>query len=318
MQLAIIEAAGGLANEARAPLAASGAADAGNFAARDLAVRMLAVEVEDGRAPFSRWARAVPAAPPLSFTVVVCTVDEEKLARAQAAVQASDPRPVQWIVVRDARSLAEAYNRSMDRATGEAVVFMHDDVEVLSPALFDALSRALAVSDVVGVAGTLALAGPTVGWAGQEFARGALAHGSSASGLYDYSVLNWTDGITTGMQALDGCFIAARTSIAREVRFDSETFDAFHFYDLDFAFRASRAGARVATSAEVLVAHASRGSVGGPWRAQAERFLAKFPELDGRPPRQNHFYAVRLAGAGRVRAMHAEMRGLATLLAPAP
>ncbi len=190
-------------------------------------------------------------------------------------------------------------------------------MEILSPRLFDGLARALAVADVAGVAGTRRLDGPTVGWAGQEHAAGALAHGPASGGHYDYSVLNWADGVVPGQQALDGCFLAARTQAARAVRFDAHTFDAFHFYDLDFCLRATRAGARVAVTADLLVAHASRGSLAGPWEAQAARFLAKFPELAGRPARQNHFYAVRFATADRVRAMHAEMRGLASLLAAA-
>lgn len=315
MQLAIIEATAGKAREARAQLVAAGAADIANFAARDLAVRMLAAEVEDGRAVFARWMQQPSAAPVLSFTVAVCSIDQAKLARAQAALRAVEPREAQWIVIRDARSLAEAYNRAIDRATGEAIVFMHDDVEVLSPGPFAALSRALAAAGVAGVAGTQRLAGPTVGWAGQEFARGALAHGSSAAGQFDYSVLNWTDGVTAGIGALDGCLIAARTSVARELRFDEETFDGFHFYDLDFALRAGRSGAGVAVTAEVLLAHASRGSTAGPWQAQAGRFLAKFPEIGTNAVRPNHFYATRFTRPERVRAMHAEMRGLASLLA---
>lgn len=311
---AIMESAAGRADAARAALRASGAADVANFAARDLAVKFIAAEVEDGRDIFARWARAPREAPALAFTVVVCTIDPAKLARAQAAVRASDAAEPQWIVMRDARSLAEAYNRALAEATGDAIVFMHDDVEVLSPGIFGALSRSLASTDIVGVAGTTRLAGPTIGWAGQEATAGALAHGSSATNAWDYSVLNWTDGVTAGMQALDGCFLAMRAECARRLRFDDATFDAFHFYDLDFCLRASRAGLRVAIAAEIVLAHASRGSVGEAWEAQAARFLAKFPELAGQPPRQSHFYAVRFADAGRVIAMHAEMRGLANLI----
>jgi hypothetical protein len=313
--LAIIEAAAGHESEAAHALQASGASRLADFQARDMTVKAIAAEVEAGRSVFSRWrSHPAPAEPP-TFTVVICSIDEAKLARARASIVASDPRTVEWIVIRDARSLAEAYNRAIARATGEALLFMHDDVEVLSPGLFEALGRALAVADVVGVAGTCRLAGPTVGWSGQEEARGALAHGSSTSGHYDYSVLNWTDGTVTGMQGLDGCFLGSRAEVGRSLRFDERTFDGFHFYDLDFAYRASRSGARVAVASEVLVAHASRGSVTGPWENYARRFLGKFPELAGTPSRQSHFYATRFASAERTLAMHREMQGLARLLA---
>ena len=316
--LAIIEASAGNASAAARELEACGASRVADFPARDMTVRAIAAEVDAGRAVFARWRSRPAPVPPPSFTVVICSIDEAKLARARASIVASDPTPVEWIVIRDARSLAEAYNRAIARATGEALLFMHDDVEVLSPGLFEALGRALAVADVAGVAGTCRLAGPTVGWSGQEEARGALAHGSSAAGHYDYSVLNWTDGTVEGMQGLDGCLLASRAGVARALGFDDRTYDGFHCYDLDFTYRASRSGARVAVASEVLVAHASRGSVAGSWEAYARRFLGKFPELAGTPTRQSHFYAARFASAERALAMHREMQGLARLLAGAP
>lgn len=318
MLAAIMEGAAGRGNAARVALQASGATDVSNFAARDLAVKFVAAEVEDGREIFARWAEAPREAPPLTFTVVACSIDPAKLARAHAAVHASEGSAFQWIVMRDARSLAEAYNRAIAQATGQAIVFLHDDVEVLSPGLFGALSRSLADADVVGVAGTTRLAGPTIGWGGQEATAGALVHGSSATNAWDYSLLNWAEGLTQGMQALDGCFLAVRADCARRLLFDEATFDAFHFYDLDFCLRAHRTGLRVALASEVLVAHASRGSLGEAWEAQAARFLGKYPELAGQPARQSHFYAVRFADAGRTLAMHAEMRGLAALLRTSP
>ena len=313
--VAIIESAAGRDEAARAAVRASGATDIANFAARDLAVKFTAAEVEDHREVFARWS-AAPArdAAPLTFTVVTCSIDPAKLARSQAALRASEVTEAQWIVMRDARSLAQAYNRAIAQATGEAIVFMHDDVEVLSPDLFATLSRALAQADVVGVAGTTRLAGPTIGWGGQEATVGALVHGSSATNAWDYSLLNWTAGLAAGMQALDGCFLAVRSAAARQLRFDEATFDAFHFYDLDFCLRAQRAGMRVAVSPEILIAHASRGALGQAWEAQAARFLARHPEFAGQAARQSHFYAVRFADPGRALAMHAEMRGLATLL----
>ena len=84
------------------------------------------------------------------------------------------------------------------------------------------------------------------------------------------------------------------------------------------ALSKSRAATPVGRAAEILIAHASRGSVGPAWEAQAARFLAKFPDLAGGEPRPSHFYAVHFTDHGQVRAMHAEMRGLASLLRTSP
>ena len=86
-----------------------------------------------------------------------------------------------------------------------------------------------------------------------------------------------------GVQALDGLFLAARCELFERVAFDAQTFDGFHFYDIDFSLRAHRAGARLAVCQDLLVEHQSRGEFNDTWRRYAARFLEKFPELGGTP-----------------------------------
>jgi hypothetical protein len=273
----------------------------------DLAFRALAEAAGDGKRLFLPPDPA--ASPALSLTVVVCSIDEAKLARCRRALEESLPPGFEFIVIRDARGLAEAYNRGLAAARGEAIVFLHDDVEILSPDAGAILSRSLSRADVIGVAGTRRLAGPTLGWAGQQSLSGWLVHGSSASSVWDFSALGLHGGLIGGMQALDGCLLAARTRAARAIGFDSATFDAFHFYDLDFCLRAHRAGLRVAVATDMLVAHASRGSLGAAWDAQAARFKAKFAPLGREAPQPNHFYATRCASRDAALRLHGELNG---------
>jgi hypothetical protein len=278
----------------------------------DLAFQALAEAAGDGKQLFPPPDAA--AAPALSLTVVVSSIDEAKLARCRRALETSLPPGFEFIAIRDARSLAEAYNRALAAARGEATVFLHDDVEVLSPDAGAILSRALARADVIGVAGTRRLAGPTLGWAGQQSLAGWLVHGSSAGPAWDFSALGLHGGLVGGMQALDGCFLAARTHAARDIGFDAATFDAFHFYDLDFCLRANRAGLRVAVATDLLIAHASRGSLGAAWDAQAARFLAKFAPLGRDAAQPNHFYASRCASREAALRLHDELNGFCAAL----
>ena len=81
------------------------------------------------------------------------------------------------------------------------------------------------------------------------------------------------------MQSLDGVFMAMRRETLGELRFDERTFDGFHFYDLDFSYRAHLAGLRLAVSTDILVLHASEGQFADDWKRYAARFLGKFPSL---------------------------------------
>ena len=225
-------------------------------------------------------ARAPEAATPVS--IVVCSIHPERLARMQASFRAAlGAREHEFIVIRDARSLAEGYNRGLAAARHPVVAFSHDDVELLSLHPFDALDSVLARHDVAGLVGSTRVTGPAWAWAGHPHLFGTVAYPAlGAAKPWKGTVYSLATGVIGGMQALDGLFFAARREAARAVGFDAATFDGFHFYDLDFAYRAHRAGLAVAVTTRVLALHASSGRFDERWRGYAARFAAKFPGLD--------------------------------------
>jgi GT2 family glycosyltransferase len=81
------------------------------------------------------------------------------------------------------------------------------------------------------------------------------------------------------IQALDGLFFCAKRSAAQTIGFDAETFRGFHFYDLDFTFRAHLAGFRLSVANDLFAIHDSLGNPGDAWAADARRFLEKFGRL---------------------------------------
>src|SRR5262245_9423063 len=103
-------------------------------------------------------------------SVIVCSIDPLKLTRMTASYQRALANVAhEFIAITDARSLAEAYNRGIDRARGRILVFSHDDVEILTPNLGAALARHLVAFDVIGIAGTTRLIGGGWHFAGHPF-----------------------------------------------------------------------------------------------------------------------------------------------------
>jgi GT2 family glycosyltransferase len=112
------------------------------------------------------------------------------------------------------------------------------------------------------------------------------------------------------MQALDGFFFAARREAALAVGFDDKAFDGFHFYDMDFTYRAHLAGMRLAVTTDVCALHRSLGDFGEDWQRYSRRFAEKFPELSGARG-SNHHYAAPLPSRGHAVRFLGEMRALA-------
>jgi hypothetical protein len=178
-------------------------------------------------------------------TLVVCSIDAGRYERCTRRYrQLLAPADHEVIGIHDAASLASAYNWAARRASGELVVFSHDDVEIVSPDLVPALRRAMASLGVIGVAGTSRVvdaywprAGPPHlhGWMA---ARGRTATRSTSTASMPRSrpaSKRWT-----------GCSSRRRPRCSAGSPSTRRPFDGFHGYDVGSTFSAHRAGFRSA------------------------------------------------------------------------
>ncbi len=217
------------------------------------------------------------------ISVVVCSIDPEKLARLR---QNLDERLAgeDWelIHIADASSLCEGYNRGIARATGELIVMCHDDIRILSPDFAAKLRAYLAMYDLIGVAGTTRASGPSWGWSGRPHTYCWVSQVFLNTHCRDNGPVTLLIGaygpVVQDAQMLDGVFLAARRSLVQTLGFDAATFDRFHFYDLDFSYRAHLAGAKVAICLDIALFHDSAGNYDKEYWRYADRFRAKFPQ----------------------------------------
>ena len=222
------------------------------------------------------------------FSVVVCSIDARKFDAVSASYRERFAGfPFEILGVHDARSLAEGYNRAAARATGDILVFSHDDIGLVTPDFAARLVAHLEHYDGIGVAGASRLAGPRWGDAGQRAIHGHILHAPPPG---KRGVLMMVSGfqhpVCERIRVLDGVFIAVRRHVWETHRFDAERYDGFHLYDLDFTRRASDAGAKLAVPADLLIYHASLGRYGDAWRRYARRFIeqAGLDPLSCSPP----------------------------------
>ena len=286
--------------------------DPRDFDAYQNVVTTLAAAVRRGEILFDESPvepRAPAARTPIS--IVVCSIDPERLRRFVAGMEPHlGDRAHEIVVIRDARSLTEGYRRGWERSRHPIVVFCHDDFTILSPDPFGKLESALESADIVGLAGSTRAAGPAVLWAGHPDVHGCIVHPSKDGKGHEFAVLSLRMGLIKGAQTLDGVFLAMRRDVPARIMFDESTFDGFHFYDLDFTYRAARAGLEVSITTDIIGRHDSPGNFGADFERYSERFRRKFPELIA-PRGPNHHYAADLDNTVQVLAFAGQLRALA-------
>ena len=218
-----------------------------------------------------------PAAIPF-VSIIICSIDDRKFESVTAAYESLFAAvPHEIIRIADARSLTEGYNRGMDRSRGELLIFSHDDVRPVNPDFALRVISHLEHCDLLGVAGTSFLSGAAWVMAGWPFLAGQVGMDQTGGGISVTAYAPANGMRTSGIQALDGLFLAVRRDVATRHRFDADTFDGWHMYDLDFSFRVAEAGHAVAVANDLLVVHNSKGEYRSEaWRRYEQRFLAKF------------------------------------------
>ena len=174
--------------------------------------------------------------------------------------------------------ICTAYNRGVEKAQGEIVVFVHDDVFFVESGWGNVLKKKFSDESVglVGVAGTEYLFAENPGWvlAGRPFIHGHVIHELNNGNIYNLTVFSW-EKKDKNVVAVDGLFIAVRKSLFSRIAFDEETFDGFHFYDLDLCMQVRKTHRCIVTW-DILVKHQSGGAFDEIWKKYALKFIKKY------------------------------------------
>jgi hypothetical protein len=212
-----------------------------------------------------------------TVSIIICSVDHAKFRRVcdrYRALYAGQPLGI--VGIHDARSLAEGYARGIAQTKGEVLILSHDDIQILSPDFAARVAHNLASNDLLGVAGTTRLVEGRWAAAGDPYVY-ALISSPLPEGGYGTMLLGGPL-VVPGIQALDGVLLAMQRRVFAAVAFDAAVFDQFHLYDLDFSFRAYRAGFKLAVCRDIALIHESTGRYDAVWREYKRRFDLKHRE----------------------------------------
>ena len=221
----------------------------------------------------------------MQVSVVVCSIDPAKLARAGASYRKRfGPALLEIIAFDDARSLAEAYNRGLDRARGDVVVFSHDDIELLAPEFAARLEAHLVRHDLVGIAGTTRLVGGAWHLAGEPHDAMLVVAPHPQTGTPTMVIEGRGPLVVPGMQALDGVFLATRTTTARALALRRRHVRRLPPLRPRLHVPRPPCRAGLAVCRDLVLWHASQGRYDARWDLDRQRFERKFAGRLGSAP----------------------------------
>jgi len=180
--------------------------------------------------------------------------------------------------VNNGESLTKAYNRGLNQAKNNIVVFCHDDLIIETKQWGNKLMRLFEKNPefgIIGVAGTKNM--PTSGqwWENPKKMYGRVAHTHEGkTWLSSYS-----EDLGQNLEEVvivDGVFFAVDKSKLKK-NFN-ESVEGFHFYDITFCFENHLEGVKVGVTTAIRINHQSIGMTNESWDKNRQEFAEKFKD----------------------------------------
>ena len=183
-------------------------------------------------------------------------------------------------------SIFSAYNEGVRRAKGDVLCFMHEDLVFHSSnwgCFVEEYFYKYPKAGLVGVAGTHYFpALPAAQW-DSELASSRMIQGRLDDGKYVTTLEEQFEyrKSPTQMAAVDGLWLCMPKKIfdSDSVKWDEDTFDAFHCYDTDMAFQVWQVGYEVHLFWDVLIEHKSLGNPDESFARSSAKLYNKWKNL---------------------------------------
>lgn len=178
-------------------------------------------------------------------------------------------------------SICQAYNIGAERAKGDILCFMHEDIRFHSSHWGERVETYLSASEVgmLGVAGaTLVPARGDWRFVDSEYHVNRLIQGFvTPSGHYDVAGQNWkATGQLRPVAILDGVWFCIRKDLFPPLKFDQNQFPSFHLYDSDISMQVNALGEKLCVCDDIILEHFSEGTFSESFSVGLDDFLQKW------------------------------------------
>jgi Glycosyltransferase like family len=255
------------------------------------------------------------------FGTAVTDSDAYELYALPGIRRASEPDSV-VIAHHTAGSVFANYNLLLDKAAAhddlEALVLLHQDVEIADPDFPSKVREAFRDPDVAVLGCVGAVGVRSIAWWQGAVTWASMTHRYPEYGGGDFPAMAWRPqeapayAATGEVDSLDGLVIVLSPWAVRELRFD-ESLGKLHGYDFDICMQAKAAGKKVVTADFRVIHHHDLDLISDPetWTQTYIRLVEKWQHLfpsNGADPHQHALRAEAEAACARALMVSHQMR----------
>lgn len=217
------------------------------------------------------------------ISFIICSVDPQRARETEENIRRTSGLAAPEIIIHDNRTLrwglCRTYNHYSERASGEILCYMHEDVLFRTDDWAPKITGFYAAHPDAGVVGFLGsqykTAAPSAVGSMPRYQMGSLIQ-QSPDGT-KYHMQRSGEGDFSRVVQVDGLCMFVPKAVWAAHRFDAELFDSFHLYDLDFCIQIAQDFKNYVCHS-VVVEHASEGSHNDDWYRYTALFIEKWKD----------------------------------------
>lgn len=199
------------------------------------------------------------------ISIIICSTKSDISDVLKENIQETVGVPYELVVIDNSKgeySIFEAYNIGVERAKYPYICFIHEDIMFRSLDWGTILCKVFDDDDsigLIGVVGTYMLPKLPQGWWYGAAVGSVVQSDRSKTMKKEPYVIEYEHIALNDAVACDGLFLSIPKRLFSSIKFDTETYNGFHCYDLDICMQVLDFGCRVVVVENVIIEHFSRG-----------------------------------------------------------
>jgi GT2 family glycosyltransferase len=213
------------------------------------------------------------------ISIIICSRQGEISDQLKLNINTTIGIPYELILIDNSRneySIFEAYNEGIKRAQNDFLCFMHEDILYHSCDWGKSVIKHLSDQRIglIGLAGSFYLLPIPSSWGkAKPYTKNLIQLRPDKKGIKEY-VLSENKEVV----CVDGFWFCSRKEVFEKVSFDTNSYNGFHFYDLDISMQIHQKGYLILIPFDIKVEHQSEGSFDCQWLHSAYIFYNKWKE----------------------------------------
>lgn len=217
------------------------------------------------------------------ISIIICSINEKLRDSIISNITETIGVPFEFIIKDNSiekRGICFVYNECIENARYPFICLVHEDVIIHTINWGEILIKQAEIANtgVIGVSGTRTLSDfPYAWWSFSKSNRINIIQHDKNNEVKDWKIdaNHYKD--FEEVLVLDGVFLFMKKDVWSKIRFDSDNFPFFHYYDVDFTYQASFEYKNY-ISTTILVEHFSIGNINNDWFDAALCFVEKWKD----------------------------------------